>query len=140
VAYQNRPDNTGITVQLLGLDDTVLGETLTTADGAYTFAEVPLGAYTLQASAPLHITIQRAVLVETEGETIEVAESVLPAGDTDNNGVIDTTDATLIGANFAISVPPAPANADFNGDGRVNIADLVLLGGNFGLTAPLTIE
>ncbi len=139
-AYQNRADDAGITVQLLGLDGALVAETVTAADGAYTFADVALGAYMLQAGAPLHVTLQRALLVEANGQMIAVPETVLPGGDTDDNGLIDITDATFIGANYDVSAPPAPANADLNSDGLVNITDLVLVGGNFGLTGPVVVE
>ncbi len=54
------------------------------------------------------------------------------AGDIDNNGVIDLADASLIGANYRVQVPPAPAQADLDHDGFVNLVDLVLVGKNFG--------
>ncbi len=139
-AYQNRPDNAGITVQLIGLDGVLIAETLTAADGLYSFAAVPLGVHTLRMTAPQHITVERPVVVETDGQVIEVGNTVLPAGDADDNGLIDTLDAALVGANFDVTAPPAPANADLNGDGLVNIADLVLVGSNFGLTAPVVLE
>jgi glucose/arabinose dehydrogenase len=139
-AYQNRPDNTGITVQLIGLDGTVIAETLTAADGAFSFTAVPLGVQTLRLSAPQHLTLERAVIVETDGQTVTLDNTVLLAGDADGNGLIDALDATLIGANFDVSVPPAPANADMNADGLVNITDLVLVGSNFGLTAPVALQ
>jgi hypothetical protein len=138
-AHQNRPDNAGITVQLIGLDGTAIAEALTAADGAFSFSAVPLGVHTLRLSAPQHLTIERAVIVETDGQTITVDNTILPAGDADSNGLIDILDATLLGANFDVTVPPAPANADLNGDGLINLADLVLMGGNFGLTSPVVI-
>jgi hypothetical protein len=139
-AYQNRPDNAGIIVQLVALDGSPIAETLTAADGAFTFSAVPLGVHTLRLSAPQHLTVERPVIVETDGQTIALDSTVLPAGDADGNGLIDTLDATLIGANFDVTVPPAPANADLNGDGLVNIADLVLVGGNFGLSGPVALQ
>jgi hypothetical protein len=136
-AYQNRPDNAGISVQLIGLDGVPISEMQTAADGAFTFTGVPLGVHTLRLSAPQHLIVERPVMVESDGQVIAVEQTVLPSGDADGNGLIDALDATLIGANFDVTVPPAPANADMNGDGLVNIADLVLVGSNFGLTGPV---
>jgi glucose/arabinose dehydrogenase len=139
-AYQNRADNAGITVELLNTEGAPIVETVTAADGAYSLLAVPLGVHTLRLSAPQHLAVEHSVTVEVDGQEIEVASAVLPAGDVDDNGLIDTVDATIVGANYALSVPPAPPNADLNGDGLVNLTDLVLVGGNFGLTAPVSLE
>lgn len=140
VAYQNRPDNGGISVRLLGADSALIVETVTAANGVYSFAGVPVGIYSIQASAPQHISLLRRVTVEADGQMVEAGSDLLPAGDTDDNGVIDVVDATFVGANFDVEVPPAPGNADLNGDGLVNIGDLVLVGGNFGLAGPVMLE
>jgi hypothetical protein len=140
-AYQNRLEDAGIKAELLGVDDAVIAETLTGADGVYVFSEVPLGTYTVRLSAPQHITLlQPNVLVETDGQVVDLGTDMLPAGDVDNSGLVDLIDATLVGANFNIEVPPAPFEPDLNADGYVNIVDLVLVGGNLGLQSPVTAE
>ena len=89
-------------------------------------------------------TVQAGPVLPTGGSvssgaaTVTTGTTTLRAGDTDQNGAIDLQDAALIGANFGITVPPAPSETDLNGDGVVNISDLVLVGGNFGLTGALT--
>ena len=141
VIYQNRLDAAGIKAELLGADEAVIAEVVTTADGAYQFASVAPGTYVIRLSAPQHITLlQPNVLVETDEQAVDLGEDRLLAGDVDNSGLVDLADATLIGANFNIEVPPAPFEPDLNGDGFVNIMDLVLVGGNLGVQSPITAE
>ncbi len=139
VAYQNRPDNAGIKVALIEPQGTPPVELVTNADGSFSFTDVPVGEYTLQYSAAGHLAVtQQAVIVASDGLIVDAGTRTLRAGDTDQNGAIDLQDAALIGANFGISVPPAPSTTDLNGDAVVNISDLVLVGGNFGLTGAMT--
>ncbi|MBL8166072.1 MAG: carboxypeptidase regulatory-like domain-containing protein [Anaerolineae bacterium] len=138
MAYQNRPDNAGIIVQLVRTDASVIAEVTTGADGAYRFTDVPPGTYGVTAIAGQHLRIGKIVTINGN-ETVELGKLTLPAGDTDDSAAVDILDASLIGANFNVSVPPAPANGDLNKDGRVDIRDLVLVGSNYGLTAPIVI-
>jgi glucose/arabinose dehydrogenase len=132
VAYQNRPDNAGITVKLLAVDGTEITQVVTNANGGYQFTDVAVGVYQVQLSAPQHLSVLKTdVLVESEGQAVDLGMETLRAGDTDDNGVIDLTDAALVGANFGVSVPPAPSSTDLTGDGLVNISDLALVGSNY---------
>jgi hypothetical protein len=133
--YQNRPTNAGIAVSLLVNSQPVVTVN-TAADGSYAFTDVPPGGYMIQASAPGHLTILHEVTV-LAGPAIDLGSHTLPAGDTDGNGAVDISDAGLIGANFGIDVPPAPAAADLNGDAKIDIRDLVLVGSNFGTVGPI---
>ncbi len=138
VQYQNHPTQAGITVQLLS--DSMTPVSLVTNDnGLFSFTDVPLGVYMLEASAPGHLTVNIVVSVDGGGQTVDVGVITLPAGDTDNSGMIDISDAGLIGANFGVSAPPAPAEADLNMDATVDVRDLVLVGGNFGKIGPVTM-
>jgi hypothetical protein len=134
--YQNRPDNSGIKVQVFSAADTTkpLAEVVTKADGAYSFTDVPAGSYGILLSSADHLSVTKTVAVQSDGQTVDAGTLVLPAGDTDGNGKIDLADASLVGANFTVSVPPAPNMADINADVR----DLVLIGGNFGKQGPVT--
>jgi hypothetical protein len=136
---QGRTDNSGILVELLDANAVVLTSQTTVADGAVTFASLAPGSYTLRATATGYLALVIPATVGAAGEPDDVSVQTLLAGDTDNNGVIDLTDAGLIGANFDVDVPPAPATADLNADGTVNIRDLVLIGINFGRTGPIII-
>jgi hypothetical protein len=135
VAYQNRPDNSGITVKLLGMGNAVITEVTTSADGAYTFPELPIGDYTLELLAPQHIAVLKSVPVESANSTVQLNDQ-LRAGDVDDSGVIDMADITLLGANFGLETIPEIGNADLNADGWINISDLSLAGGNLDLAAP----
>jgi hypothetical protein len=138
MAFQNRPDNAGITVQLVLTDASVVAEVTTGADGAYRFTDVQPGTYGVTAIAGQHLRIGKIVTINGT-EAVDMGKLTLPAGDTDDSATIDILDASLIGANFNINVPPAPVNGDLNKDGRVDIRDLVLVGSNFGLTGPVLI-
>ncbi|MBL8162333.1 MAG: endo-1,4-beta-xylanase [Anaerolineae bacterium] len=136
VSYQNRQDNSGISVELLSTDYTPLAQVTTTATGVYQFTDVPSGAYIVRASAPGHLGVLRTVQIAGDGEIIDLDTDTLVAGDTDNNGRIDLLDASFIGANFNLQAPPAPAMVDLNFDNQINIGDLVLVGTNFGMIMP----
>jgi hypothetical protein len=135
--YQNRPSNAGIKVQLLGAGDAIVAEVTTVDDGMFSFTDVPVGAYRVKFSAPQHLIRLLSASVQADGQTLDLGTQTLPAGDTNDDGKVDLTDAGLIGANFGVNAPPAPSNADLNRDAQVNIRDLALIGGNFGLNGPL---
>lgn len=137
VNYQARTDQSGILVQLWRSDSTKMGEVTTGADGSYTFSDVPIGQYGVVVWAPQHLTSGKVVNVLADGQTVEVGNLILRAGDTDGNQIIDLADATFVGANIGNTQPPAPQEADLNRDGKVDIRDLVLVGGNFGLQGPV---
>lgn len=135
--YQNRSSNAGIKVELFNrVDQSLVSEMVTAEDGAYTFAEVPLGTYNLLITAPQHIPVIVSVDVISD-MVVTVEARTLSAGDVDDSGAVDIIDATFVGANFGLDVVTEIANMDLNGDGLINITDLVLVGSNFGLTSPL---
>lgn len=137
ITYPGRTDHSGVTVALYALD-TLAAEVVTTTTGAYQFTDVPLGVYILRFDAPQSLTLERQVLVETDGSVKDVGTDVLPVGDADSNQVIDLTDAALIGANYGLEGAVAPAS-DLNRDNIINISDLVLIGANFGLVGPVVV-
>ncbi|MBZ0288035.1 MAG: carboxypeptidase regulatory-like domain-containing protein, partial [Anaerolineae bacterium] len=112
VRFQNRPDNAGITIRLLDGNGTSPVELMTAPDGSYQFTDVPVGSYNLHLSAPGHLAVTQAVTVDADGKIIDAGSMILRAGDTDQNGAIDLQDAALIGANFGVTAPPAPSEAD----------------------------
>jgi hypothetical protein len=135
--YQNSPDNAGITVALLS-QGTPVTQVVTGANGAYQFINVPAGSYTVRATAPQHLTYTQDVTVS--GQPVAIQPVTLMAGDTDNNGTIDVTDASFVGANYSMAAPPAPSTVDLNRDQQVNISDLVLVGGNIGRTSSNPVQ
>lgn len=138
--YQNHPDNSNITVQLVNTQGKVLATVTTGADGSYTFKNVATGTVGVTAIANLSLRIGKLVNVTKAGDVIDLGSLTLPGGDTDNNGDVSVTDASLVGANFDVPVNPAPIAADINGDGVINIRDLAIIGGNFGLKSPIIIK
>jgi hypothetical protein len=135
--YQNHPDNAGIKVELYLPDQTKVGEVMTGADGQFSFSGLAIGTYGVLITAPQHISSVAPVTVDANGTIVDAGTTVLSAGDTDDNGVIDIVDATFIGANFGLEGENAPSNADLNSDNIINISDLALVGGNYGLQSPV---
>lgn len=139
IQYQNRPDNSGIRIGLMRADGTVLVDIMSNASGAFNFTDVPVGEYVVGATAPGHLIIMKTVSIQADGQTVDLGTLTLPAGDTDDNGKIDISDAGFVGANFGVSAPPAPAEADLNMDSIVNVSDLAMIGSNFGKTEPVQL-
>ncbi len=137
VMYQSRSDHSGIIVGLYLLDGTKLVEVTTGADGNFTFSDVPVNSYGVVANGAQHLTLVQSANVVSDGQVIDLGSDTLKGGDADGNQVIDLADAALVGANFNITAPPAPAAADLNRDGVINIRDLVIIGSNFGLRGPI---
>lgn len=134
--YQSVGDPSGIGVQLVA-DGSLVTQVITGADGVYRFESVAPGTYLVLLSAAQHIALIYTVTV-TDATPLDLGTGVLPAGDTDGSQSIDVADAVLVGSNFDLSVPPAPAAADLNRDGVINIMDLVLIGSNFALIGPIS--
>ncbi len=132
VKYEKRDNQTGIAVTVL-LANTPFLQGQSNADGSFQFDNVPAGQYVVQFKAAGYLSASAAVDVSAgQGATVQVT---LLAGDIDGSSTVDLTDASFIGANYRVQVPPAPTEADLNGDGFVNLVDLVLVGKNFGKSA-----
>ncbi len=136
--YQSREDATGITVQLLAGDGSVVQEQPVDAEGNFYFANLTAGNYVVAASGAGYLSLNFNAAV-ADDQSVDVGVLMLRAGDVDGSGTIDLADAGLIGANFNVPVPPAPTEADLNKDGKVDVRDLVLVGSNFGLSGPIIL-
>jgi len=95
------------------------------ADGTFSLAVQPQ-TYTFIASADGFLSAQGNF--DVTGNAFTLPTINLPAGDIDNNSVIDQLDAMTIGMNYNASVPAA---ADLNNDGIINVLDLELLARNY---------
>jgi hypothetical protein len=107
----------------------------TDGDGNFEFADVAPGVYTFQADAEgyLPAVCEGAEVVAPSTELMPVE---LLAGDVNDDGAIDITDAVAIGVAFGDA--EGNPEADLNDDGAVNILDLILMAVNFGASSPTT--
>jgi hypothetical protein len=130
---EGRGDHSDIEISLV---DGVAEDTLTAADGEYTFSDVPEDVYELILSHDLYLSAQVVECSVPGGETTTMPDVTLIAGDLDGNNVIDISDLVIGGTHFG----GTSAAADLTADGHVNIFDIVLIGKNFGLTGPVILE
>ena len=133
VNRQRGSDHSDMTVQLMQ-DGVIVAEISTDSSGRYVFSDVPAGRYRLLLGAPAHLSQFHDI--DLQNQPVDLGLSQLLAGDIDGSTVIDVLDATLIGANFLLAVPPGPENADLTGDGLIDVRDLVLVGLNLGHSGP----
>ncbi|MBN1583199.1 MAG: hypothetical protein JXA89_20995 [Anaerolineae bacterium] len=125
--YQGRLDHLDIAITAAG--PTAVVES-TDNEGRFELGQLRHGSYTIQADAPRYLC--RSTEVEITGGPVVLPDTILLGGDANDDNEINIGDATLVAANFGLTVPPADERADINGDGVVNIQDLAILGGNFG--------
>ncbi|MEW5957221.1 MAG: cohesin domain-containing protein [Chloroflexota bacterium] len=112
------------------VDDTVLSTT-TDALGDFSFGTVDFGTYNFTADSPGFLATTCTGVVHDIDATV-LNDVVLLAGDIDDSGAIDITDAVAIGAVFGSTDPQV---ADLNVDGVVDVLDLILMAVNFNQTS-----
>ena len=105
--------------------------TSTDTNGDFFFENIEFGLYTLTANSPGFLAATCTDLNHESDLTI-LENATLLAGDIDDNGQIDITDAVAIGAVFGST---AGEVADLNLDGVVDVLDLILMAANFGQTS-----
>ena len=120
------------TVGLYDLGGALVASVPTGSDGSFLLT-APSGTYTLVAVASGFLSAQGNVSL-IDGSTITQPTIIFPAGDIDNNNVIDQFDAMTIGMSYNMSTPAA---ADLNNDGIINVLDLELLAQNYRKTGPI---
>ncbi len=109
-----------------GIDLTLAGPVTragsTAADGSFTFASVPAGAYTLEASAGGYATVRLLGVVVTAGATVDTGASTLalPRGDLSGRVVLDGGSGDVLevivriaGTSF-VTTPDASGNYQLN--------------------------
>ena len=119
-------------VDLYNSDNTLAASVATNADGTFSLT-APAGTYTVVTTAAGFLSAQGSVALSV-GFTNTMPTVSLPAGDIDNNNVIDQFDAMTIAMNYNIAIPAA---ADLNNDGIINLLDLELLARNYRKVGPL---
>ncbi len=120
------------TVGLYNASGSLVTSVPTNPDGSFLLT-APSGTYTLVAVASGFLSAQGSVTL-AGGSTIAQPDVTLPAGDIDNNNIIDQFDALTIGMAYNTSTPAA---ADLNNDGIINVLDLELLAKNYRKTGPV---
>lgn len=114
------------------LDDNDLMVT-TDANGDFLFDNAPADTYTVTANSDGFLAATCEGVEHTASAMTTLADAVLLAGDIDDSGEIDITDAVAIGAAFGGAEPDEVA--DLNADEAVDILDLILMAANFGQTS-----
>ena len=109
-------------------------------NGAYTVTGVPDGTYDVVIKGAKNLAVQTSNVVISSTSTT-IPSVVLPAGDSNNDDSVDSTDfGNLIGV-FNTSAASTGSGydptADFNFDGAVDSTDFGLLIGNFNTVGPL---
>jgi hypothetical protein len=104
---------------------------LTDENGTFLIKDAPADTYDVIANSPGFLKATCADVVHTADALTTLEDVTLLAGDIDDSGEIDITDASAIGVAFGT----ADEVADLNDDGSVNILDLILMGANFGQTS-----
>lgn len=115
-----------VTISLYRPDNSIAATVLANPDGTFSIT-APGGIYTVVATAPGFLNAQGQITL-VNGNTSSKPMVSLPAGDIDNNGVINQLDALTIGINYNNTTPAA---ADLNNDGIINVLDLGLLAQNY---------
>jgi hypothetical protein len=122
-----------VDLYLLYNEDFSFTNTLTTAaDGSFAFAATSR-TYSIRAQADGALDA-RGDFVLNYREIRNMQTITLPAGDLDDNNVIDQFDALTIGMNYNASFPTV---ADLNNDGTINLLDLQLLAANYQKSGPI---
>jgi len=121
-----------VTVSLYNADTSLAASVTVNPDGTFSLT-APAGTYSVVATASGFLSAQGSATL-TSGSASTMSAISLPAGDIDNNNVIDQFDALTIGMNYNTA---SPAAADLNNDGIINVLDLELLARNYRLTGPV---
>lgn len=121
---------------------------VTNTSGGFSLLGLPLDTYTIRASYPGYLAVQKVdVTLDSSQLNATLGNVTLRGGDINGDGVINILDVGLIISKFgSTGVPVRSASttcsvtdepADINDDGVINISDLAILSGNWGLVGPL---
>ncbi|MBI3164455.1 MAG: right-handed parallel beta-helix repeat-containing protein [Anaerolineales bacterium] len=122
-----------VTISLFNPDMTLAATAMANPDGSFNLI-APAGSFIVVASAEGHLSAQTNVTL-LDGATTTIDPITLPAGDIDNNNVIDQYDALTVGMNYNVA---ASLPADLSNDGLINVKDLEMLAENYRMAGLLT--
>ena len=123
-----------VTLSLLMGNNLVSSSTLD-ANGDFQL-NAPPGDYNLRASAAGCLNVEIPLRLGEVPTRLPALHMV--AGDVNQDGSIDTTDANLIGLYYMASPLSSAFYLDINQDGNIDILDLEIIAQNFGLKAPIS--
>jgi hypothetical protein len=128
-------DHAGTQTVGIAVDDGVVADTTTAADGGFTLV-VPLGGtYTVNASYPGYLQSQKDS-VYVVGSAVNIGTTKLVGGDVNADNCINILDIVSIIGKFGQTGLPASSPEDINDDGTINILDLTIAAGNFTRCGP----
>jgi len=131
IKLQGRNDYSG--VQIWGSDSACSnnynGTILVTTNGSGQFTVTPNHGYNC-----LYVVKAGFILGQNSQTGGNLGTITLPAGDMNQDGVIDIFDVAYVGLRYDGS----DLSADLNMDGKVNIFDIALVSGNYKKQGPLT--
>ncbi|MFC1975395.1 cohesin domain-containing protein [Chloroflexota bacterium] len=104
--------------------------TVTDANGDFLIEDAPADTYSLTANSAGFLAAACTGVEHVADALTTLADTTLLAGDIDDSGTIDITDAVAIGSAFGSTEPGEIS--DLNADGVVDILDLILMSVNFG--------
>ncbi|MCB0162991.1 MAG: hypothetical protein KDI79_02120, partial [Anaerolineae bacterium] len=109
-------------------------QTETAADGSFVLKADQVLTFKFPGYLSTAVDLSDPVeIVEADGQTVQVGDIDLLAGDVNGDDVIDILDLAQIAA-FYLTDNNA---ADLNGDGQVDVLDLVAAAGNFQQAGPV---
>lgn len=111
---------------------TVTQTVTTSANGAFTLANVAPGTYTLSVKGSKWL--RKSVAVDTTGGSVSGMSITLRGGDLNGDNLVSFTDFVVLRKAYGSNAGKANwnPNADLNSDGQVTMADLSILQSNYG--------
>lgn len=96
----------GITVVLLDSSDTVVDDEVVGPTGAFSLTAGDVGeTYSVEGIYPRYLIVRATGITGAAGDTVDIGHATLPAGDLNDDGVINILDITIIAGNFSKSSP-----------------------------------
>jgi hypothetical protein len=137
VQLQGRTDHSGIPVHALQ-GAVVVDSAVTNLSGTFSF-NLPPGTYDVEIEMPGFLDAFKPAVSVTAGGTSGLGILVLPAGDTNDDDIIDSADVEFVIAHYGQTCSDGGYNPldDLKLDCVVNIQDLSIAGGNYGKSSPV---